>query len=358
MRIAVDATRLLREVRGIGRYVRALLPRFVEQRADVSLLLFSKPADVAKLSEWVAADPHLSGRAEVESIRNIQKARADVFWYPWNIALPAPAHGTVVATIHDVANLAVPDPRWTAWGKNFRWRVRYEATVRRATLIVADSAFTANEVHRMLGVPHDRIRVVLLAADDGPVPPLADNGEALKRLGVQAPFVLTVGAADRRKNYAMLERAVRQVVSGGARMNLVQAGPRRHTSRKLEEPWLRTLGFVSESDLVALYRATTALIMPSNYEGFGLPVLEAMRLGTPVICARTSSLPEVAGDAAAWFAPGNDVQLADAITRLITDPSLRESMRAASLSQEALFSWDTTARQTLAVFDEAAHVVL
>jgi len=356
MRIAVDATRLLREVRGIGRYVRALLPRFVEQRSDISLLLFSKPKDVEKLHEWVSADPHLGGRAEVQSIHDIQRVRAEVFWYPWNIAVPAPANGAVVATIHDVANIAVPDPRWTAWRKNSRWRRHYEATARRATLMVVDSKFTASEVHRMLGVPLDRMRVVILAADDGPVPPLADNGEALKRLGVHAPFVLTVGAADRRKNYAMLERAVQQVVSGGARLNLVQAGPRRHTSGKSEPAWLQTLGFVSESDLVALYRATTALIMPSNYEGFGLPVLEAMRLGTPVICARTSSLPEVAGDAAAWFAPDDDVQLAETITRLMTEPSLRESMRAASLSQEALFSWDNTARQTLTAFDEAVGI--
>jgi len=358
MRIAVDATRLLREVRGIGRYVRALLPRFVEQRADTSLLLLSRPSDVVKLRGWVAADPQLSGRAEVQSIRGIEKARADVFWYPWNIALPTPTRGAVVATIHDVANLAVPDPRWTAWGKNFRWRMRYEATVRRATLIVADSLFTKSEVQRMLGVPPERMRVVLLAADDHPVPSSEGDAAALERLDVHTPFLLTVGAADRRKNYAMLERAVQQVVSTGARINLVQAGPRRHTNHKTQPSWMRTLGFVSESELVALYRATTALIMPSNYEGFGLPVLEAMRLGAPVICARTSSLPEVAGDAAVWFTPGDDVQLADTITRLMTEPSLRESMRAASLAQEARFSWDTTARQTLAVFDEAARVVL
>jgi len=356
MRIAVDATRLLREVRGIGRYVRALLPRFVDQRSDVSLLLFSKPKDVEKLRDWVTADLPLGGRAEVQSIHDIRKSRADVLWYPWNIAVPAPARGTVVPTIHDVANLAVPDPRWTAWRKNSRWRRNYEATVRRATLMVVDSEFTAREVQRMLGVPRERMRVVLLAADDGPLPPPGDNGDALKRLGVQTPFVLTVGAADRRKNYAMLERAVQQVVSRGARINLVQAGPRRHTNHDSEPSWLRTLGFVSEADLVALYRATTALIMPSNYEGFGLPVLEAMRLGAPVICARTSSLPEVAGDAAAWFAPDDDVQLAETITRLITEPSLRESMCAASLSQEARFSWDTTARQTLDAFDEAMRL--
>ena len=357
MRIAVEATRMLKEVRGIGRYVRALLPRFVDQRNDVSLVLFSKPADVAKLQEWVITDPQLRGRAEVESIRGITKAHADVFWYPWNIAIPAPSHGAVVATIHDVANLAMPDSRWTAWGKNYRWRNRYEETGRRATLIVADSAFTESEVHRMLDVPYDRIRVVLLAADDGPVPPAERDAAALERLGIRDPFLLTVGAADRRKNYAMLERAVQQVVNAGACITLVQAGPRRHTNHKPVPPWLKTLGFVSESDLVTLYRNTTALVMPSTYEGFGLPVLEAMRLGAPVICARTSSLPEVGGDAAAWFEPDDDVRLAEIITRLMAEPALRESMRVASVAQEARFSWDTTTRQTLTVFDEAVRLV-
>lgn len=357
MRIAVEATRLSREVRGIRRYVRALLPRFVAQRADVSLLLFAKGGDdVAKLRDWVATDPQLRGRAEVQSIRGIKEARADVFWYPWNIALPAPARGAVVATIHDVANLALPDPRWTAWRKNFRWRRRYAATARRATLIIADSAFTASEVHRTLGVPHERIRVVLLAADDCPGPPADGDAAALERLGVHAPFLLTVGAADRRKNYAMLERAIRQVMSTGARLTLVQAGPRRRTNDKSAPPWLRTLGFVSESDLVALYRTTTALVMPSTYEGFGLPVLEAMRLGAPVVCAKASSLPEVGGDAAAWIDPDDDVRLAEIITRLMTDQTLRDSMRTASLAQEARFSWDSTARQTLTVFDEAVRL--
>lgn len=357
MRIAIEATRLLREVRGIGRYVRAVLPRLVSQRSDVSLILFAKGfGDEETLAAWVAADPVLRGRAEVQNIGNIKRASADVFWYPWNIALPVPKSGAVVATIHDVANLALPDPRWTAWRKNWRWRRRYAATARRATLIIADSAFTANEIHRTLGVPHERMRVVLLAADDGTVSSSDGDAAALERLGVRAPFLLTVGAADRRKNYAMLERAMQRLLATGAPLTLVQAGPRRKKSDQAHPTHVKTLGFVSESDLVALYRATTALVMPSTYEGFGLPVLEAMRVGAPVICARASSLPEVGGEAAAWIEPDDDVRLAETVKRLLDDPELRASMRAASFVQEARFSWDATARQTLAVFDEAARI--
>jgi alpha-1,3-rhamnosyl/mannosyltransferase len=112
---------------------------------------------------------------------------------------------------------------------------------------------------------------------------------------------------------------------------------------------------VSDGDLAALYRAATALVQPSTYEGFGLPVLEAMRLGAPVICARAASLPEVAGDAAAWFDPADGAGLAAAITRVLSDDGLRAAMRDAGTRRAAEFSWNETARRTLEAFDEAVR---
>jgi glycosyltransferase involved in cell wall biosynthesis len=356
--VAVEATRLLREVRGIGRYVRALLPRLVALRPGLRLALFAgSRADVAALAEVASRDPSLRERTVVRHVREMPRSGADVFWYPWNIASPAPARGAVVVTVHDVAPLALPDPRWTAWRKNFRWRRRYAATARRATVIVSDSSFTSDEVHRMLGFPRDRIHLALLAADDVAIPPPGADEGTLARLGVRAPFVLTVGAADRRKNHALLERAMRRAVEAHPRATLVMAGPRRRgVTQPPDAPWIRMLGFVSDSDLTALYRAATALVMPSTYEGFGLPVLEAMRLGTPVICARASSLPEVAGDAAAWVEPNDEGALASAISRVLADEDLRSRMRAAGLAQAARFTWDETARRTLHAFDEARRL--
>jgi glycosyltransferase involved in cell wall biosynthesis len=356
--VAVEATRLLREVRGIGRYVRALLPRLVALRPELRLALFARNrGDVAALAETVASDPSLNGRTAVRHVREMARSGADVFWYPWNIASPAPSRGAVVVTMHDVAPVALPDPRWTAWRKNFRWRRRYAATARRATVIVSDSSFTADEVHRVLGFPRDRIRVALLAADDVAVPPPEADEGTLSRLGVRSPFVLTVGAADRRKNHALLERAMRRVVEADPQATLVMAGPRRHgASQPPDAPWMRMLGFVSDGDLTALYRAAAALVMPSTYEGFGLPVLEAMRLGTPVICARASSLPEVAGNAAAWVEPNDEAALASTISRVLADELLRSKMRAAGIAQAARFTWDETARQTLHAFVEARRL--
>ncbi len=355
MLIAVEATRLEREVRGIGRYVRAILPRFAAQRPELHLALFAKRRGVASLRESIADDRNLRDRASVRDVREMARTPADVYWYPWNILHPVPRRGASVVTVHDVAPVALPDPRWLSWRKNLRWRLRFRRTARVATLMIADSAFTATEIQRVLGVGADRIRVALLAANDFARPSPDGDAEALGRLGVRAPFVLTVGAADRRKNHALLERAMRSVVEQHPETTLVLAGPR-HRSHAHDAPWMHTLGFVSDADLAALYRNAAVFVMPSTYEGFGLPVLEAMRFGAPVVCARAASLPEVGGDAAMWFDPEDGIELTRAISRVLTDYRVRQQLRGAGLVRSEAFDWDDTARRTLSVFDEACSL--
>ncbi|MEO7455970.1 MAG: glycosyltransferase family 1 protein [Gemmatimonadaceae bacterium] len=357
--VAVEATRLAREVRGIGRYVRALLPRLIALRPGLRLELYVKrQRDIDALAPGFA-DPVYGGRVSLHRVRSMTSSRADVFWYPWNVAAPIPSRGAVVVTMHDVVPIAHPDPRRIrGFQKNLRWRRRYATTARHATLIIADSQFTADEVHRMLGVPYERMRVVLLAADDFAVPPAAGDAEALARLGVARPFVLAVGAADRRKNLELLERAMPRVVASLPEVSLVLAGPRRdpHAAQP-DASWRKPVGFVSDEELAALYRSASVLVMPSTYEGFGLPVLEAMQLGTPVISTRASSLPEVGGDAALWIDPDDDVALAERIVAVMTEPARAAAMRAASLAQSARFSWDETARRTISTFEDALAVV-
>jgi glycosyltransferase involved in cell wall biosynthesis len=356
--VAVEATRLAREVRGIGRYVRALLPRFVRLRPGVRIELFVKNERDrrivdATLEGWAELRPHTT----VQLVRDMIHSRADVFWYPWNVATPTPKQGAVVVTMHDVVPIAHPDPRLRGALKNLRWRRRFAKAANRATIVVADSAFTADEVHRTLRFPRERMRVVLLAADDFAVPTAADDAAALSRLGLTSRFILAVGAADRRKNLELVDRAMPTVLAAHPDVTLALAGPRRIDRDSPPEPaWKRTLGFVSEDELAALYRAAEVLVMPSTYEGFGLPVLEAMRMGTPVICARASSLPEVAGEAAVLVDPTDDAELARVLDRVLSDDALRARMRAASLAQSARFTWDETARQTLEAFDDAVRL--
>jgi glycosyltransferase involved in cell wall biosynthesis len=358
MLIAVEATRLQREVRGIGRYVRAILPRLVSQRPGLQLMLFAKTrGGVAALAETLSHDPHLCGSVSVRHVREMARTPADVHWFPWNVIGPVPRQSASVVTVHDVAPVAMPDPRWLAWRKNLRWRLRFKRSARSATLLLADSAFTATEIQRVLGVGADRIRVALLAADDFAVPSAADDAGTLQRLGVRTPYVLAVGAAEKRKNHPLLERAMRSVVAAHPGTTLVLAGPRRRaTAQTADSAWMQTLGFVSDAELATLYRNAAALVMPSTYEGFGLPVLEAMQLGTPVICARASSLPEVAGDAALWVKPDDHAELAAAISSVLDDRTLRATLSAGSLRQARTFSWDDTARNTLKAFDEACEL--
>jgi glycosyltransferase involved in cell wall biosynthesis len=221
-------------------------------------------------------------------------------------------------------------------------------------MVLAISQFTRDESHRVLGVPLERIRVTLLAADDLRIPAAERDAEALARLGVTKPYVLAVGAADRRKNLGLLERAMPRVAERFPDVTLVLAGPRRRSSRGVRDPaWQRTLGFVSDEDLMTLYRCARVVVAPSSYEGFGLPVLEAMQLGAPVIAARATSLPEAGGDAAVYVEPEDDAALATEIGRVLADDAVHRAMREASLAQSARFSWDETAQRTLAAFDDA-----
>ena len=350
--VAVEASRLAQERRGIGREVWALLPRLLMQRENLRLiLLVRRSRDSEEIATRLAALGAPLDRVSFHPRWRLDRCGADLFWYPWNVALPAPRRGIVVATIQDVAPLVLPDPRRRKLLKNLRWRRRYRLTAKRATLLIAISQFTRDEVERVLGVPGSKIRVTPLAADDLAIPSAERDADALTRLGVRAPYVLAVGAADRRKNLGLLARAMPRVAESNPDATLVLAGPRRTTVA--DPAWQRTLGFVSDDDLVTLFRCARALIAPSSYEGFGLPPLEAMALGTPVIAARASSLPEVGGDAAVYVDPDDDAALAMEIRRVLDDDAHYAALRAASVAQSRRFSWDETARGTLAAFDDA-----
>ena len=357
MLVAVEATRFVRDTRGIGRYVRALIPRLLEARPELSIALHVRDREQAARAETIVTsletDP---ARVTIRTVAELRDSPADVFWYPWNYADPLPRRGPVVVTIHDVAPLALPDTRWSAVFRNMLWRRRYARAAADATIVITDSEFTASEVHRLLGVPRERIRVAHLGADDLRGHAASGDAAILSRLAVNPPFFLTVGSDDRRKNLATAVRAVGRIVESGHQVTLVQAGNRRNRGAHAADrraAWLQPVAFIGDPELAALYRNTAGLIAPSIYEGFGLPVLEAMTLGAPVVCARAASLPEVAGDAAAWFEPHDDAALAATLTALLRDPALVSRMRDASLRRAAQFSWTDTAQRTLAAFDAA-----
>jgi glycosyltransferase involved in cell wall biosynthesis len=226
---------------------------------------------------------------------------------------------------------------------------------RSADAVIAVSRHTAEDLARRSRVSRSKVHVVPLAAS---LPEQnGDPDETLARLKVPAPFVLFVGTLEPRKNVVRLIRAYRRLVARGAPHTLVLAGPMgwRHQALMrelaLEAPGEIVLtGETTPGDLDALYRAASVFVYPSLYEGFGLPVLEAMARGTPSVVSIASSLPEVAGEAAVPVDPRSVAGLAEAMERVINDRDLAARLSAAGRARAATFSWDETARRTLEVY--------
>ncbi len=352
MHIGVEAARLLQERRGIGRYVRTLLLHMPQLQPEIRFTLFARrSADIADMRSHLAGiSPAFAERTSIEAMSALRRCTVDVMWYPWNWITVPSAHAPMVPTILDIAPMLQLDHRWWKVHKRWKYRRRYTDTVQRAELIIAISAFTASEIRRALPVDATKLRVTLLATDD--ISANANTTSAsLTKLGISAPFFLTVGAQESRKNLAVLYRAIEMLHARGERVPLVQCGP---SAKHMNFAWLHHAGYVDDGELAALYRDATALVFPSRYEGFGLPALEAMAAGGRVVCADASSLPEVVGNAALLFPWDDAAALARQLSRVLHDGALRHSLTAAGAVQARRFSWEKTARETLAVFGEAA----
>ncbi|WP_042686793.1 glycosyltransferase family 4 protein [Methermicoccus shengliensis] len=269
-----------------------------------------------------------------------------------------------VLTIHDLVPILLPE---THTGITvMTWAPTLRLIAHRIDMIATDSHATKLDCMRHLGIPEERIRVVYCGVDPK-YRPLEDREAILKdleeRYGIKKPFVLYVGTLEKRKNIPTLLRALYRLKKSGVCPLLVIAGRRGWKyddifdtihELKLEHDVLFT-GYVPEDDLVALYNAADLFVYPSLYEGFGLPPLEAMACGCPVITSNTSSLPEVVGDAGIMVDPHDVNALADAMERVLTDESLREDMRRRGLERAKRFSWQRSAREMWDIYEEVYH---
>jgi glycosyltransferase involved in cell wall biosynthesis len=351
---------------GVGTYIRNLIPAMTAREPSVELTMFH-----ARFERPDPDEPWLRGRRVValpSSIRTLYPAwnvlgrprlpaalaGVDVVHATSAVAVPPSRPGRrLVVTIHDLAFLRFPrhvPPRW-----RLLYRSGLRAAVRRADAILVPSRSTGEDVLRHGTVDPARVRVTPLAptldvGSDDPAP-------ALARHGVRRPYVLFVGTLEPRKNVVSLVRAYRRAVADGLEHALVLVGAPGWGSEPLERELalerpgtiVRT-GAVSAVDLDALYRAASLFVYPSVYEGFGLPVVEAMARGVPTITSNTSSLPEVVGDAAVTVDPASVEGLADAIVRVARDPSLVARLAEDGRRRAAAFSWDETARLTLEAY--------
>ena len=268
-----------------------------------------------------------------------------------------------VVTVHDLGYLHYPGAHRPADRRYLDWSTRWNA--RQATAVLADSAATRADLVRAYGVEPGKIHVVYLGRDESlaPVRDISALAAVRARYGIHERYLLYVGTLQPRKNLARVIDAFARL-SGPpalAGVQLVLAGKRgwlyddlfgRGERLNLQGRVLFP-GYIEDADLPALLSGALAFVFPSLYEGFGIPVLEAGACGVPVITSNTSSLPEVAGDAALLVDPHDVDAIAEAMYRLVTDEALRADLVRRGLENVKRFSWEKCARETLAVLLEA-----
>ena len=355
---------------GIGTYVRNLVPALVRQDPALEVRLFhARFAGPPPAEPWMHDLPteelrsgirglyprwNLSGRPPLpDRLRG-----ADLVHAPSSVAVPPAGRGQrLVVTVHDLATLAVPALFPPKWRQVYRAGLR--AAVRRADAIVTPSRFTAEDLLSRTKVDPARVHVIPegAALTEAAAP---DPERALSRLRVPRPYVLFVGTLEPRKNLVRLVRAYRRVAASGLPHALVLAGPLGWQRQAL----LRELALAGPGDVVltgavgpeeldALYHRADAFVYPALYEGFGLPVLEAMLRGVPTVCSNTTALPEVAGDAAVGVNPVSIPDIADGMRSVLSDPELAGRRADRGRARAERFTWDEAARLTLQVYEKA-----
>ena len=370
MRIAFDGTTLTPGRTGVGYYTEHLLQhlaREVEHTGDEIVVVSNKPIDTQRpLPDHVRVHdghrfPVRIGWMQMCAARALEAVRPDVAHFT-NGMIPIGSTVSTIVTIHDMSLRLYPQCHPVR--RLLLNRPLMHVAIHRATSIVTVSESARRDVLRLHGVAGDRVSVVHEAASPA-FHPIDDRAELDRvRAQYQLPprFVLYVGTIEPRKNLARLVDAFADARARGMAHHLVCVGPYGWSSRdlsgRIERLGLNGVvhftGYARFEDLPAIYNLGDFFVFPSLYEGFGLPVVEAMASGIPVITSNTSSLSEIAGDAAETIDPTSTHALADAMVRLASDRDRRRDLAERGLRRARTFSWTQTAKEMLAVYHRAA----
>lgn len=341
--------------RGIGSYVRGLMAGLLDHGFDSQMaLLFDARAPMPPLpeAEWIAYRVGRRYRNRLGLIEEAAVMSADLrrirpaLFHATTLALPGRSPVPLVVTLHDLIPWLTGG--WRMLGERSRWWLG-RRLVQRANLVITPSEATARDARNVANVRDNRLVVIPEGVAPGFVPAQGARNRVAKRHGLTKPYFVFVGALDVRKDPVALLRAWETAKKAGADVDLVLAGA---ASRQalVDVGDAMQLGYLKHSDLVDLYSAGTCLLFPSRYEGFGLPILEAMACGCPVVTYRNSSLTEVAGDAAVVVADGDFEAMGRAAAEIALHPNRAAWLRRAGLARARGFSWRKAALATIAVY--------
>ncbi len=376
MQIAIDLSPVVHHKAGLGRYARMLTEHLVTQDTQNEYLAFAhgKFADEA-LSPVLRALPRAHVPLDVRPWRMLVwlthvlrmpldrvMPRADIFHATEHL-LPLLQNARTVLTLHDLIFQFFPDYHLPL----NRWFLQNAMPhfLRRADAIIAVSECTRRDAIRLYNLPPEKITVIYEGVNPALCPETdpARIAQARARYAHNQPFVFFVSTIEPRKNIVALVDALKVLRARGHPQRLLVAGRKgwlyqptfEHIQQTGMDDAVSFLDFVPDDDLRALFAACDAFVFPSLYEGFGLPPLEAMACGAPVVCSNAAALPEVVGDAALLVNPRDVGEIARAIERVITDRPLRDELCGRGFAQAAKFSWERAARETRAVYARVGH---
>jgi len=368
VRIAIDARKL--HDYGIGTYVRNLLRHLARLDHETEYVAICRPEDSATVAELGENFRPLPERAPSYSIReqyrlpyDLRRVRAQLFHAPHYVLPPLTPCRSVV-TIHDLIHLRFPEYLPNRLAYSYARAVIWSA-IRRSDRVLTVSEASKRDILRYFNVSAAKVEVIPNAIDErfGLAPSDEEIALVRERYLLNDPFLLYAGNIKPHKNLERLIEAFGTVRGRGFdKVKLLIIGDqvtkyaalRRAVHRCKLHTHVRFFGFVPDRMLAVLYRLADAFVFPSLYEGFGLPPLEAMASGTPVVTSNVSSLPEVVGDAALLVDPYDTGSIADALERVLADPALRADLSARGLARAREFSWERSIRRIRDVYQEVS----
>ena len=358
MKIGIDVQASKGRLTGIGVYTKNLIQSLLEKpRNGYEFSLFGRE----QRGDWNTLQRLFWENASLPQL--VKQGQVEILHVP-AFAPPLAKPCKVVVTVHDIIGMIFPNQ--LGWPSRFYWGKWLPSAVKRADALIADSENTKKDLIKYLSIPESKIRVIYPSGHEGfsPRPDSRALKEIHERIGIKEKYFLAVGTLEPRKNLIRVIEAFAKFVEAKKRSSvyqLVVVGATDFAHGKFLQTLLEKCsvkadhllltGYLEQKDLNLLYSGAEGFVFPSLYEGFGIPILEAMASGTPVLISRSSSLPEVAGDSAFYVDPNDTQSITEGMQALVDDPGLRRELIQKGFERIKRFSWRDTASKTFEVYD-------